>query len=52
MSHNHVSIGLQLDEENALVASEEEYETSQYATSSSDESENDGIDLESDNFHS
>ena len=52
MSHNHVSVGLQLDEDNALVASEEEDETSQCATSSSDGSENDGIDLENDNFHS
>ena len=52
MSHNHVSIGLQLDEEDALVSSEEEDETSQCATSSSNGSENDGIDLESDNFNS
>ena len=52
MSHNHISVGLQLDEDDALVASEEEDETSECATSSSDGSENDGIDLESDNFHS
>ena len=51
MSHNHISVGLQLDEDNALVASEEEDETSQCTTSSLDGSENDGIDLESDNFH-
>ena len=47
MSHNHVSVGLQLDEDNALVASEEEDETS----SSLVRYENDGIDLESANFH-
>ena len=52
MSHNHVSFGLQLDEDKALVASEEEDETSQCAISSSDVSENDGIDLESVSFHS
>ena len=47
-SHNHVSVGLQLDEDNALVASEEEDETS----SSLVRYENDGIDLESDRFPS
>ena len=52
MTHNHNEVGLQLDEDNALVATDEEDETSQCATSSLDGSENDGIDLESDNFHS
>ena len=51
MSHNHVLVGLQLGEDNALFASEEEDKTSQCATSSSDGFEN-GVGLESDNFHS
>ena len=51
MSHNHLSVGLQLDEDDALVASEEEDETSQCATRSLDWYENNGIDLECDNFH-
>ena len=49
MSHNHLSVGLQLDEDDALVACEED-ETSQCATRSLDWYENNGIDLEHDNF--
>ena len=52
MSHNHVLVGLQLDEDDALVAGEEQDETLKCATSSSDGSKKDGIDLESENFHS
>ena len=37
-------LAFQLDEDNALVATDEEDETSQCATSSLDGSENDGID--------
>ena len=45
MSHNHGEVRLQLDEENALVASDDEDETSQCATSSLDGSRDDAIDL-------
>ena len=45
MSHNHGDFGLQLDEDNALVANDEEDETSQSSFSSSNRSENDGISL-------
>ena len=45
MSHNPGEVGLQLDEDNALVASDDEDETSQTASTSSDGSEDDGIDL-------
>ena len=40
MSHNHNEVGLQLNEDNALVASDDEDETSQSSSSSSDGSEN------------
>ena len=50
MSHNHGDVGLQLDEDNALVASDDEDDTSQSSSSSSDGSKNDGIDLESDSL--
>ena len=46
MTHNHNEVGLQLDEDNALVATNDEDETSQTPTSSSDWFEDDGIDLE------
>ena len=45
MCYNHGEVGLRLDEENALVASDEEDETSQSSSTSSDEPENDGISL-------
>ena len=48
MSHNHGDVGLQLDEDNALVASDDEDETSQSSSSSSDGSEGEGIALGSD----
>ena len=44
MTHNHDEVGLQLDEDNALVATDDEDETSQTPTSSSDGFEDDGID--------
>ena len=47
MSHNHGDIGLQLDEDNALVASDDEDETSQRSTSSTDGSKGEGIPLDS-----
>ena len=50
MSHNHGDVGLQLDEDNVLVASDDEDETSQSSSSSSDGFENDGISLGSDSF--
>ena len=40
MSHNHSDVGLQLYEDNVLVASDDEDETSQSSSSSSDGSEN------------
>ena len=43
MSHNHGDVGLQLDEDNALVASDDEDETSQSSSSSSDGSEGEGV---------
>ena len=43
MSQNHNEVGLHLDEDNMLVASDEENETSQISSTSSDESENDDI---------
>ena len=36
MTHNHDEIGLQLDEDNSLVAIDDEDDTSQIPTSSSD----------------
>ena len=42
MSYNPSEAGLQLDEDNALVASDDEDETSQTSSTSSDGSENDG----------
>ena len=39
MSHSHNNVGLQLDEDNALVASDDEDEPSQSYFSSSDRSE-------------
>ena len=43
-------VRLHLDEDNALVASYDEDETSQTPTSSSDGSKDDDIDLENDSF--
>ena len=51
MSHNHGDIWLQLDEENALVASDDEDETSQSCSSSSGWSEGEGISVTSDGSH-
>ena len=48
MSHNHGDIGLLLDEDNALVASDDEDETSQSSSTSSNGSEGEGIALGSD----
>ena len=48
MTHNHNEARLQLYKENALIATDDEGETSQTPTSSSDGSEDDGIDLEDD----
>ena len=48
MTHNHDEVGLQLDEDNALVAIDDEDETSQTPTSSFDGCEDNGIDLEND----
>ena len=48
MIHNHDEVGLQLDEDNALVAIDDEDETSQTPTSSSDGYEDDGINLKND----
>ena len=45
MRHNPNDVGLQLDEDNALVASDDEGETSQTTSSSFDGSEEDGIHL-------
>ena len=50
MSHNHGDVGLQLDEDNALFASDDEEETSQNSSSLSDGSEEEGIPLESGSF--
>ena len=47
MSHNHGDVGLQLDEDNALVASDDKDETSQSSSSLSDGSEGEGIPLDS-----
>ena len=43
--HNPNEVGLQLDEENSLIARDDEDETSQRTSSSFDGSEEDGIDL-------
>ena len=51
MSHNGGDVGLQLDEDNALVASDDEDETSQSFSSSSDGSEGEGIPLDSGIFY-
>ena len=48
MTHNHGEVRLQLDEENSLVSTDDEDETSETPTSSSYGSEDDGIDLEND----
>ena len=48
MSHNHSDVGLQLDEDNALVASDDEDETSRSSFSSSYGSEGQGIALGTD----
>ena len=48
MCHNHSDVGLQLDEDNALVASDDEDETSQSSSSSLDGSKGDDIALGSD----
>ena len=50
MSHNHGDVGLQLDEDNALVASDDEDETSQSSSSSSDGSKGEGLPLETGSF--
>ena len=47
MPHNDGDVGLQLDEDNALVASDDEDDTSQSSSSSSDGSEGEGIPLDS-----
>ena len=44
---NKEDVGLQLDEDNVLVASDDEDETSQSSSSSSDGSEGEGIPLDS-----
>ena len=45
MRHNPNDVGLQLDKENTLVASDDEDEPSETTSSSFDGSEEDGIDL-------
>ena len=47
MSQNHGDVRLQLHEENALVAGDDEDKTSQSSSSSSDGSEGEGIPLDS-----
>ena len=51
MSHNHSDIGLQLNEDNVLVANDNEDETSRSSSSSSDGYEGEGIALGSDSFN-
>ena len=51
MSHNHGDVGLQLDEDNALVASDDEDEPSQSSYTSSGGSEGEGVSLGSDGSH-
>ena len=52
MTHNHNEVGLQLDEENALVGTDDDDGTScQTLTSLSDGFEDDRIDLENDSSH-
>ena len=51
MSHNHGEIRLQLDEDNALVASDDEDETSQSSSSSSGGSEGEAVSLGNDGSH-
>ena len=51
ISHNHDDVGLQLDEVNALVASDDEGETSQTSSSSSGGSKGEGVSLGSDGSH-
>ena len=46
MTHKHGEVGLQLDKDNALVATDDEDKSSLTPTSSSYGSEDDGIDLE------
>ena len=46
MTYNHGEAGLQLDEENAWVGTDDEDETSQTPSSSSDGCDDNGIDLE------
>ena len=48
MTHNNDEVGLQLDEDNALVAIDDEDETSQTPTNSSGGYEDDDINLEND----
>ena len=48
MTHIHSQVGLPSNENNALVAIDDEDETSQSPTSSSDGYEDDGINLEND----
>ena len=48
MTHNQSEFGLQLYEENALVGTDDEDETSQTPTSSSNGFEDDGINWEND----
>ena len=50
MCHNHGDVGLQLDEDNVLVANDDEDETSQSSSGSSDGSEGDGLPLETGSF--
>ena len=51
MSHKHDDVGLQLDEDTALVASEIEDDTSQSSSSSSAGSEEEAISLRSNGSH-
>ena len=50
MIHNYNEVGLQLDDDNALVAIDDEDETSQTPISSSDGFEDDGTYLENNSF--
>ena len=51
MSHNHGDVGLQLDEDNALVASDNEDDTSQSSCSSSARSEEEAVSLRNNGSH-
>ena len=51
MSHNHGDVGLQLDEDNALVASDDEDDTSQSSSSSSARSDEEPVSLRNNGSH-